>query len=367
MKFFIFELKKTVFGRRFSYTLIVLFIFILGLYLRNVAFQDLVVEEQERQVTLYTQEAQSHLRALTKAPEDEAITEQIKHLATALNMLYEWKPLIKSENWQSRVQAENAFLSAIIPYKEAGGEFSLLTTDAKRTIAWNEHLLSQGIKPEPENYSITWPNFMKQITDLFVNFGAIILLLLIIGDLLTMEFENGSIRLLYTQPLKKSAIMHVKWASAAVIYFIITAYLYVFTWLLSYIGGKSGTFLYPVMVETKENVSFITIAQYVQWSLLSTTSIILFVISLCLLISLIVKNSIVTLLSTALILIGGHFGMQALPIIRNSWLDPFQSVLAGISIHQVGSEWYYGVPIILLLAIILYLLSIVKINRTIGS
>ncbi|MEO4052047.1 ABC transporter permease subunit [Solibacillus sp. CAU 1738] len=367
MKFFIFELKKTVFSRRFSYTLLVLFIFILGLYLRNVAFQDLVVEEQERQVTLYTQEAQSHLRVLTKAPETEAITEQIKYLANALNMLYEWKPLIKSEDWQARLQAENAFISAIIPYKEVGGEFSLLTTDLNRTLVWNEHLLSQGIEPKSENYSITLPNFMKQITDLYVNFGAIILLLLIIGDMLTMEFENGSIRLLYTQPLKKSSIIHVKWASAAVFYIIITACLYVFTWLLGYIGGKSGTFLYPVMVETKENISFITIAQYVQWSLLSTTSIILFVISLCLLLSLIFKNSIITLLSTVLILIGGYFGMQALPLIKNSWFDPFQSVLAGISIQQVGSEWYYGIPIIILLAIILYWLSIVKINRTSGS
>ncbi|WP_332651229.1 ABC transporter permease [Lysinibacillus sp. 54212] len=366
MRLFIFELKKILLGKRFSYTMLLLFAFIIGLYFRNVAFQDLVLEEQERGVIEYTQEAQSMLRALNQSPENAEIKERINHLATALNALYEWKPLIKSDDWQMRLQKENAFLTSMISYKEANGEFSIKSKEMQQTLAFNERLLSQGIQPNSENYSIALPNFMKGITDLFVNVGALLILLLLVGDMISMEYEQGSIRLLYTLPIKKSSILHAKWASAVVTYLLVTVSIYVMTWIAGTLIGTTGTFSYPVFMENEKGISFISIAEYMQWSLLCTTSIVLFVFSLCLLISLFVKNSIVTLLIQAIILIGGFFTLQAMPIPAKSWVDPFQFVFAGITVQQVGADWYQGVPIIILLTVIFYMFSLVKINKSSG-
>lgn len=368
MRLFIFELKKLVFSRRSLFTLALLAALIIGLFFRNMVFQELVIEEQDKRVVEYTQETQKILRGLVaqvnKDPGDSITAEQMKYLGSALNPLYEWKPLIKSEDWQARLRAENEFFLLLQAYKEAGGDFSLNLKEIRRTIAWNDNLLMQGIQPEPENYSIALPNFMKQVTDFFVNFGAILILLLLVGDILTSEFEQRSIQFLYTQPLKKTAILHSKWFSAVVVYLVVTLFLYLTAWLVGLLFGKTGTSLYPVMLETKGSFDFITIGQYIQWSLIGTTITSLFVISVCFIISLITKHSMVTLLATMALLVGGFFAMQVVPWDAQSWFDPFQFVFAGFTVQKVGALWYQSVPIVLLLAAILYMFSLLKINNT---
>ena len=47
MRLFIFELKKLVFSRRSLFTLALLAALIIGLFLRNIVFQELVIEEQD--------------------------------------------------------------------------------------------------------------------------------------------------------------------------------------------------------------------------------------------------------------------------------------------------------------------------------
>lgn len=350
------------------YTLAILAFLIIGFFFRNIAFQELVMEEQDRLVLEYTQEAQEHLKGLqiqvNKDPEDSVSAERMRQLGGALNALYVWRPLIKSDDWLARLQAENEFLNSLMSYKTAGGEFSLNSTEIERSLAWNDHLMTQGIKPEPENYSITLTNFMKQVTALYVNIGGILILLLLIGDILTAEFEQGSIQFLYTQPVKKTAILHAKWVSAGIVYILVTLFIYLITWLVGLLFGNAGTFSYPVMMETEANFEFITIGQYILWSLLGTTITAFLVISVCLFISLISKHSMVTLLTTVTLLVGGFFAMQASPWNGKSWVDPFQFVFAGISVQKVGALWFQSVPIVLLLAFLIYLFSLLKINRT---
>lgn len=350
------------------YALAILGFLIIGLFTRNIAFQDLVMEEQDRVVLEYTQEAQEHLRGLQiqvdKNPEDSVSAERMGHLGGALNALYAWRPLIKSDDWPARLQAENEFLFSLMSYKTAGGEFSLNSTEMQRSLAMNDHLMTQGIKPEPENYSIALSNFMKQVTALYVNIGAILILLLLIGDILTAEFEQGSIQFLYTQPLKKTAILHAKWVSAGVVYIFVTLFVYLITWLVGLLNGNSGTFSYPVMMENEGGLEFITIGQYILWSLIGTTITAFLVISVCLFISLITKHSMVTLLTTVILLVGGFFAMQVLPWYEKAWFDPFQFVFAGISVQKVGALWYQSVPIVLLLTFTIYMFSLLKINKT---
>lgn len=370
MKLFLFELKKIFFSVRFQYLFAILLLIIAALYIRNIAFQDLVIEQEERQVDTSTREVQSNLRALnfqlTKDPSNELLSTRVHHLADALNALYDWKPLLQSDDWQARVQTENAFLKAMLSYKEAEGEFSVSSSEMERTLAWNEQLLRQGIEPSPENYSTSLPNFMKQITDVYVNIGAIILLLLLVGDLLTTEFEQGSIRLLYTQPLKKSAILHAKFFTAISVYLFLTISIYIFTWMLGLVIGKAGSFSYPVMIDKGESFTFIPISQYIQWSLIGTSCIVLLVISLCMLISIYSKNAIVTLLSVMVLLIGGYFLMHALSWSSQSWINPFQLVFTGRTIQTLSGLWVYSVPITLLLSLLLYLFALWKMKRSVS-
>ncbi|WP_107942890.1 ABC transporter permease subunit [Metasolibacillus fluoroglycofenilyticus] len=360
MRLFIFEVKKILFSRRFLYTFAILLFVGVGLFFRNFAMQDLALEEEVKRVTAYTQEAQSILRVLQKSPESGQTDEQIQHLAKALNLLYEWAPLVKSTDWEKRLQIENDFLQTLTLYKEAGGDFSIQNSAIEPTILFNEQLLSQGIEPTFENYSTNLPNYIKQVATLYINIGAIVLLLLVVGDLLTLEFEQGSIRLLYTQPIRKTAILHAKWATTVVTYLLLTLGLFGITWGVGYLFGQVGSFAYPIFVEVDGIISFITIRDYIIWGLLSTTIVILLAISILLLLSLFIKNSIVTLLITISILLIGFFTMQIGVV---NWLNPFLYVFAGLSIQQVGTSWYQSIPITLLLAIIIYILALLRIQR----
>ncbi|MEC1178330.1 ABC transporter permease subunit [Metasolibacillus meyeri] len=359
MRLFTFELKKILFSRRFLYTFVILLCVTVGLFFRNVAFQELALEEESKRVTAYTQEAQSLLRTLQKAPESESINEQVQHLARALNLLYEWSPLVKSPDWKNRLQVENDFLATLTLYKTAGGDFSIPNEEIAPTIAFNEQLLAKGIEPTFEGYSTKLPNYMQQIANFYINIGAIILLLLVVGDLLTMEFEQGSIRLLSTQPIRKTAIIHAKWATSIVIYLILTLGLFAIAWGVGYLFGEAGSFAYPVALESG---SFITIQEYMLWGLLSTTVVMLLVISLLLLSSLFIKNAIVTLLVIAGILMVGFFGLQALPFTQQ-WFNPFLYVFAGMSIQQVGESWYQSIAITVVLAVFLYSVTLLRMQR----
>ena len=369
MNIFLFEWKKLFFSRRFLFTLVILGIIIIGFFLRNFVFQELVIEEQEQQITTYTQEAQKFLNGLqlqvTNNPEDDVSAEQLKLLWRALESLYELRPLISSEDWQLRLQTENAFLLALLEYKESGGDFSLNSSEIMHKVAFNKKLLEHGIKPEPENYSVALPNFLKQMTSLYVNLGAILILLLLIGDILTSEFEQGSIKFLYTQPLKKTSILHSKWITAGLAYLLITFVLYFVSWIIGLLFGKDGTFAYPVMMEHLGSYKFITIGQYIQWSLLGTTVSALLVISICLYISLITKHSIITLFTTIVLLVGGYFAMQVIPWDVKSWFNPFQFVFAGVTVQTDGELWYQGIPVILLLTFVIYFFSLLSINKVI--
>ena len=205
---------------------------------------------------------------------------------------------------------------------------------------------------------------MKQATSIYVNVGAIVILFLIVGDSVTSEFEQRSIQFLYTQPLKKTSILHAKYATSIIVFIVVTTVAYAIAWLLGILFGDNGTFQYPIMLNFNEAYQFITIADYMQWSLLGTTATILFVMALCYFISLLTKHTIVTLLTMLTLLVGGFFGMQAITSDVLGWVNPFGLVFSGLAVLNVGELWFQSVPSIVLVAILLYVLALLRINRS---
>lgn len=368
MSTFSFELKKILFSKRFIYTVLVLVAVITGVFVRNILFTDLVEEKEKEQVTTYTQEVQKYLSELKYyvdyEPDNEEKIELYKQLGAALNAIYEWDQTISSEDWRVTLTKKREFLSALLVYKENKGEFSIASSEIKRLIASAEHHLAVGIRPESEQYSTALPNFMKLVTSVYVNLGAIILLLLIVGDSLTSEFEQRSIQFLYTQPLKKGAIIHAKYGTALVVYVIVTALTYLLTWLLGMFFGKVGTFQYPVMFSNQDTYKFITISEYIQWSLIGMSVMIVMVIALNLFFSVMMKHTIVTLLVTLFLLVVGFFALQ--PITTNiiNWVNPFAFTFAGMNVLKVDDLWVQSVPIIIILAVIFYMFTLFKIKRS---
>lgn len=364
MRMFQFEIKKIFFNKRLLYLLLFLLIGIALLFARNFAFQESIMKEREQQIISYIQQGQKIINqyqtTLVKDPNDENTKALLVIMTSMVDTLYETRAAFIENDWKQELEKENQFLNDVLAFKAAGGDYALLNDTIQRTVATNKQLLTSNIPPEAEGYSIAVPNYLKQVVDILVNFGAIIIILIVIGDMLTVEFEQRSINFLYTQPLKKSTIIHSKFWSAVVVYGLVIFCGLATAFGISAMFGKQGTFLYPLLVEQGDQLNFLTISEYLFFALTSTTVIALFVIALCLLVSLIFKHSIATLLIITVILIGGYLLLGQLTFPSKEWLNPFQYVFTKETIMSVGHDWYKGIAITLFLALLCYLLAILR-------
>ena len=237
MNLFLFEMKKTLFNKRFAYLLLVITLGILFLFGRNYYFQSYMEKEQEKKIVAEIQYGQSLIRqyqnSLSENPDQANIEELQRQIGSIVDVLFKLLTSIGSDDWENRLFLEIDYLQKLVIFQESGGEFPLTSREIQERIVTNNHLLAKGIPPEHPVYSLAVPNFIKQAVDLFATTGAIILLILAAGDLLTSEFENRTIHFLFVQPLKKTSIIHSKIWSSVLIYLIMTVVLISTAWLIS--------------------------------------------------------------------------------------------------------------------------------------
>lgn len=366
MKLFQFELKKIFFNKRFLYLMIFIILFISALFFRNYIFQATISQEREAYILSSIQEGQRSINHLQQEiinnPDDEKAHEKLIQMDEIINTLYELRTAFNENDWRKELEIENIYLKQVQAYKTGGGDFSLLNEQINRTLALNAEHLAKNIQPQHQDYSKAQPNFIKQTVDILVNFGVIALILIMVGDTLTGEFEQRSIHLLFSQPLKKSTIIHSKFWSAFIVYVFVIICSLIVAWCIPLFLGEQGTFSYPVLIEQNGDFSFMTIKEYLIYSLISGTVIIVLALTLCLFVSLLFKHTIITLLAMVVILLGGYTLFNQLSISNIAFFNPFQYVLTKETISEIGYNWDKGIGITLALAILFYLLSLWRIH-----
>jgi len=363
-----FELKKHIFNKKFFILSTLLIVCVLLLFSRNFVFQSYIPKEQLQEIDNYIKTSQKNGTQYEEVLKNEPNNEEIKQLQKLnymmINILYDWRNTRSSNDWKSNLQLENDFLTVALQFKELGGDFPLSQTEMNRTITFNEKLLELNIKPEHENYSIALPNFLKNVIDLLMNFGAFILIILFIGDTLSSEYENRTANLLYTQPLNKANIINAKFITSIFVYLISVLLIIIITFITTYLFGKKGTFSYPVMIERNQSLDFISIGDYILQGMTIVTCLVLLLISLLLFFSLLVKHTLTTIF---LVMVTFALGYMISLINWNIlyWVNPFQYLLASDKILiQNEYVWYQGIPSALLITMIFYIINIVKIKSS---
>lgn len=362
MRLLLFEWKKLFFTKRFFYTMLLLALLIVGLFARNWFFQDIVVDEEEIRIVLLTREVQESLRVVSKEvetnPENENASDRLSDLSAAQGAIYDLRPLISSDDWIQRLEKENQFLEAIQSYKIRGGKFSITTTELERKLALNNELINRGVSPEDDTFSIALPNFFLQITQVYVNAGAIVVFIILTGDLLTNEFEQRSIQFLITQPLKKTSILHAKAISMVMFYVILTLSVLGFSWLLGFTFGAPGSWSYPIQ-NLNDPQQFQSITTYVIQATLATTLTIFAVISVVLLSSILIKQTIGTFFATLLILLGGYFIFSQFA----GGANPFETVFSGRTLQMNGNIHWVSIATMVFIAVGAYVMALGQIKR----
>lgn len=363
MKLFQFELKKMMLNKRFIFLIAFIILFLSALFIRNDIYQVTIEQEREKYILSNIQVAQENMNQLLNNPTDEMTQEQAVQMEEIVNTLNELRNVFNTSDWQQELKIENKFLMQLQAYKAGGGEFSSLNDDQiNKTLALNTQHLATNIEPQHSNYSKAIPNFMKQTVDILINFGVIAVILIIVGDTLTTEFKQRSIQFLYTQPLKKSTIIHSKFWSGFVIYTIVMICSLLVAWCIPLFFGEQGTFSYPVLIEQDGSFSFMPIKEYLTFSLISVSVIILFVLAFCLIVSLLFKKTFVSLFIIIVVLVGGYTICNQLSVSNIEWFNPFQYVLTNETITAIGYNWNKGIGITLTLAFLCYLLALWRIR-----
>ena len=366
MKLLIFELKKMIFDKKFLYLSLILIAGVSLLFFRNLLFESYIEREEQQKIDSYILTSQSHKTGyevvLESKPDDEAMQLLYALNNEMLDRLLQIRNLISSEDWQSKLLLENEFLQYTKEFKDNDGSFPIPNEEIEETIAMNSKLLEENIRPEHPTYTTALPNFLKIITGLFVNLGAIIIIFLFVGDILSTEFENRSIQFLYTQPLNKLSIVSSKWISSVLAYLFIVVMIYGTTIGLCLAFGDAGTFNYPVLIELNYQLEFITTREYIQQSAIIVSVTVLLVISLNILYSLLFKHTLASMFATVGTLLIGYL-LTFIPWRFLFWFNPFQYVIGDARIYNQNiTDWYQGVAVGLFISIIIFTVSLLRIK-----
>lgn len=360
MRLLSFELKKIIFSKKFLYILLGIVIGIALLMARNIVFESSIQKEARERIDELLEfnfaNSKIHQTALEADPENEE-EEELQSLNSAMiNILYEVRELQAPNKFEERLKLETEYYSIAEEYKQKGGDHLLTYQEISHTLALNEKLQESSIPPEHEEYSRALPNFIKQVMDLFISLGAIIIILLLVGEIMSSEFENRSINLLFTQPLKRTHIITSKLLASIILYVLTTIFLFVVTLIIGYVFGYRGFFDYPIVIEVQQQIETLTITEYLQMSITLISVCIFLIISLCLLFSLFFKHTLVTLFSILGALLIGYVLTEFVSWAPLVWINPFQYVLPKeIILFQNGREWWQGIPVALLLTAIVYI------------
>src|SRR5699024_1933354 len=181
----------------------------------------------------------------------------------------------------------------------------------------------------------------------------------------TSEYENNSIRLLFTQPLKRTHIITSKFATAFLTYLCICLILVISTFAIGTFFGEKGTFDYPIIMEINDSIHFISIFEYISRSFIVMSVLILFIISLQLLFSILFKHTILSLFVSAMTLIAGYGITVFVTWDLSGWVNPFQYLMTKETlVIQHTASWYQSIPITLVVSIILFVITIQHVKRS---
>ncbi|MUV38685.1 hypothetical protein JNUCC1_02539 [Lentibacillus sp. JNUCC-1] len=185
MKLFPFELKKMVYSKKFVVLLLAVIGAIVPLFIHNVVFQPVIKEDQlqvaDERWSTSEMMLRGHQYKLEDDPNNETELALEKMMYENMNILAELKGAVRADDWEAQLTKENAFFKSVVTYNEAGGEYPLAASDIVRKYAMNQKLLDENIKPEHGVYSLAFPNFMKQVFEFFFQFGAMIIMFILIG------------------------------------------------------------------------------------------------------------------------------------------------------------------------------------------
>ncbi|WP_211258616.1 ABC transporter permease [Viridibacillus arvi] len=339
-------------------------LFISGLFMRNVIQQDALQTKKIEKFTKYRSNVigqyQTDREALKKGPNAE-IEARFEVGGLLFDQLEKLIKAIEDKKWKKELKSEIEVYQSAIHFKELEGSFLLNDNDMQKAIKQNEELLKRGLPKEDLDYSIQTTVFMKKIISLLFNTAGIMIVLLVLATLITKEFEDHNMQLVYSLPIARNKLIGIKFFSLLIVGLVWLSTILLISYALPTLFGINvgEIFTYPLF--TKEE-NFLDSGEYIIQAIIYSISFIGFSIATILFLSFFIRNSIVNSLVILIIFCGGLLVTNSG---FNSIWNPFPYQNIDLAVLNTPDYYPFGAIVLIGFMILLLLLTILS-NRKRG-
>lgn len=328
MKLLKFELKKLWKQKKFLWMLFVLTISIVGLFYNNYS----MYEEKEKRALQITDTYQEDINGIRRTLEElrmkeEISPEQALQLESIVKMnssLLPWRYAISQGEWQRVPALQKEFLQLLQEYIVYGGDFpSLQGFELERAIKKTDWLITHDIPYEDEVYPVSPHLFLLQNVSLLFGIIGLSLIILLVGNSVTIEKEQKTELTLKTQPIGKINQTLSKFGSLVVFHAVFVAGVILLSIILPLIFTEYKLVLsYPQAVVTDGVVTIIPASTFLGANVLLFLCASWFVFTLIFFISNWLKDSFTTIMNIAVVL-GISFVLTGYVSVLQSPYNPF--------------------------------------------
>lgn len=366
-----FEASKRM--KRNTYYIILSIIIIIGFLFLNHMMETSIKDHELESMNFSIEEVNRIIRELP----DFNLSEEKLEIAlieekNELQLLQKKLQFIKEDNWRDAIaidlQLDEAFLQGIESGRLGGGEPIEIV---QYRMALNKELLDKGIKPAIELYSTQGFNFLKRVGELFYGYAGIIFILFLIGDIFSKEFERGTIKLLFAQPISRITVLNAKFIISLISSIFILLIITIVAFTSGSILSETGSIHYPVP-RYGNPIGFMKLGQQLLQSGLLLLFVLIFIITFTFMIAIISRNSIITI-SFTIILTGlfgfgitnYHFLSGIAHLIPFTYIDTMSVVNGKLAFEtdNPNINLRNGLMITMLVGIVLYVINIFMIQR----
>ena len=305
---------------------------------------------------------------LSESPENQVITKQISDLKQDINYHASMRYAMSAKDWSLYLENKVAYdESLLIRLRSGEVEERYAESVLEEAIMINSILLDQQITPIDTEISLEGYNYLI----LFANSGLILLIIFIVifftSVFIPSDFEEGTYKLLLTQPLSKVKIMTSKIISA-----LLLNYVWIFTTIgVSFYGVSKkygmGDKRYPIKFYQNGLETYIEVGTFVKYILILLFLLVTITVILTICISIFIRHSTTTLAITAFVILGAKF----FSIKKFAHLNPFTyleiiAILRGnvaISIENSRVNFHHAIWMIPITSLILIIFNLISYER----
>lgn len=360
-----FEWKKLFRTKAFYFFIGITILLIIGLFVRNYAYQDIIASERIEHFKHHTSEISSQLATDQKDLED--MGEQADHLLvesieTGMSLhekLFELITALEDDEQLDALKIENRVYELALNYQSLGKHYPMSATDMEYETMLNEDLLMKDLPKENLTSSIQLAVFMKQVSQYVLSTFGFIILLIIVGTSILKEFDDHTIKLTYVLPISSNHMILSKWISL----FLAGISWLIVTFVTSFIVGKlfgyaeNRSFDYPFFTE---DMTLISASDYLQQVMLMSTFYLCMLMGLFILLSFSIKNSYIVYIVVCILFIGNYIVLQS--DLSYAWL-PWNYQEMDLLILQTNSFSWVALLGMICVTIVLLIVSIVASKR----